>query len=632
MCGIAGFFHYADLNKIADGALLRKMCDRIAHRGPDAEGMHTDGPVALGHRRLSIIDLSPTGAQPMFSPGERYAVVYNGEIYNYQELGKELEALGVKFRGRSDTEVLLRAFEAWGVASFARLNGIFALALWDKKEKALYLARDPVGIKPLFFSDNGRDLFFASEVKAILASSAVNRAHDDDALVDFFCQNYVAHPKTGWKAIRQLEPGAYLKVIGGKIEKILFTSFSEVPEKTDSKNWEDEFRQRWEAAVKRQTVADVPVGAFLSGGLDSTAMVKALKAQGKEDIKLFCVRFPDASYDESHTAQDTARAMGLPLELIDIPDDLRDLPQKISLHLEDPCADASSLAVYLMCREASRRVKVALSGDGGDELFAGYDTYQASLFSAKLHTHLFRPALSLGKVLAHLVQSEDHRYSKRMVIDRFLSGAGHRFPLNHASWRTINYPATRKMLFGPAIAARAQEERYLEQYAEAAKEFATSDRLTQLLNMDFKYYLPSNMLVKVDRMSMAHGLEVRVPFLDIDFVRFARKMPSNLKRAGKSKKEILKRYLKGTVPEQTLRLPKAGFNFPIERMMRGAWGDLLLDTAKGFRTEIEPYLKIEALEKLLADHRNQKMDYRFELFNALMFALWVKNSKTTWAA
>lgn len=630
MCGLAGYLNLRK-EQPAERSVLKRMCDLIAHRGPDAEGLLLEGPIALGHRRLAIVDLSPSGAQPMTDPSGRFTIVYNGEVYNFIELRQELQRLGHSFRGGSDTEVVLAAFAEWGVSSFSKLNGIFAFAVWDRKKQRLILCRDPVGVKPLFYASGTHQITFSSEIKAILGSGHVSREIDPDAIADFFRQNYVSQPSTGFLQIRQLEGGNYLEAHAGEIQIYRYTHFQEVPSMHE-RDWLEEFRSRWEKTIAQQVVADVPVGAFLSGGLDSTAVAQALRATRQCGVKLFSVRFANPEYDESTIAAATAKHLGIPIEIIDAREDMDDLPEKISPHLEEPTADASALAVYLMCKHASQRVKVALSGDGGDELLAGYETYRASQFTERWKTHRAKHLWSIARSLGAYLPSKDERYSTQQILNRLTFGAALPFPLSHASWRTIQYPETASQLFGEAIQNKATGLDHLARYAATAQSLpAGADSLSRLLHMDFSYYLPNDMLVKVDRMSMAHGLEVRVPFLDPELVRFFRAVPSNWKlRDGKVRKFLLREYLKKAIPEETLRLPKAGFNFPVEGWLRGAWGDRLLDLLRDHKHEIAPYLRPSAVEELLQKHRSRKFDYRHELFGILMFAFWIKNRKEAW--
>lgn len=561
----------------------------------------------------------------------RFVLTYNGEIYNYLELKQELESAGLRFRGSSDTEVILRGYKHWGLDCLKKLNGIFAFAIWDRREKTLLLARDPVGVKPLFFSEKDGRFLFASEIKGILSQAEVSREYDEEAIFDFLHFNYVAAPRTGYSSVRQLMPGECVLVNRNGIHSHSIKSI-EWPEHRSSvmqANVAEAFWETFRTRVQAQTMADVPVGAFLSGGLDSSAVAAALK-QNRCNVTLFHARF-EGDYDESPAARATAKALGMKLVELQPEADARDLPQLISKHLEEPTADSSALAMYLLCRETAKHSKVALSGDGADELLAGYETFRATLLSRKLSGGIFGLPLALARRISRFIPPADTRYSFQQKWERFFLHAGKPFPFDHANWRTIFHDGLKRYTLDPGFLARQKNRDPARKYAAFANELpGSASLLDRMLHMDFSFYLPNDMLVKVDRMSMAHGLEVRVPFLDLEMIQAGRALPDGWKLRGKQRKVVLRSGLESRIPAEVLSLPKAGFNFPVEKHLRTTWWELIQDLLATYRNEISNYLQPGKVVAMLQAHKELRRDYRHELFGILMFLLWIHNSKTEW--
>lgn len=634
MCGIAGFFSYSDDATPLPRPLLVAMTRVLAHRGPDGEGIHYDRRFGLGHRRLAIIDPSPAGAQPMFDADRTCVVTYNGEIYNYRELRRELLSKGFRFVSQSDTEVLLNAYRAWGSTFPSRLNGIFAFALYDFRDRSLLLARDPIGVKPLFFHDDGRTLTFASEIKALLLNPDLDRRIDEAALDRFFCFNYTPAPATGLAHVRQLEPGTCrIWSESGATERRFGRlngdeEVSRLPETEAVAMFDDQLT----AAIRRQTVSDVPIGSFLSGGLDSAAIAYGLGQDQGADLNLFHGRFRHHAYDESATAQRIAERLKLPLIEFDVEGDIDALPQIISRHVEEPTADASSIPFYLLSKATAKHVKVVLSGDGADELLAGYPTYQATLLASFLSRWHLTSLLAGVRLAAQLLPVRDTRYSLRDTLRRFAMFGVDPFPRHHCSWRRIFSHEVRQRIFSADFLDRCKSEDPLAAYSAVLDDGRPfPDRLSEALWMDLTFYLPNDMLVKVDRMSMAHGLEVRVPFLDLELVSKLISLPSTFKlRHGLQRKYLLRRVLAPVFGRKILRHPKVGFNMPLEVYLRTSWGDLLMDVMASNREEIEMYLRPQIVSSLLDQHRSGQADHRYELFGVMMFGLWLHNLKHEW--
>lgn len=634
MCGIVGIYNYKRTGQPVSLQLLEKMTRVLAHRGPDGEGVFCQGNIGLGHRRLAIIDLTQTGSQPMSDTENRCIITFNGEIYNYLSLRRDLISHGHAFAGSSDTEVILNAFKEWGLECLNKFNGIYAFGLYDFPTHRLILCRDPLGVKPLFFHDDGYTVSFASEIKALLLNPAVSRTIDRDALDSFFSFNYTPAPLTGIKGISQLLPGtcAVWSPERQKTHRFWQVRYDKNVGKISEREAVDAFRDQLITAVQRQTVADVPIGSFLSGGLDSAALAYAL-SQGDSSVEgLFHARFDHFGYDESQAAREIATSLNMPLSEIAINQDLGTLPVTISKHLEEPTADASAIPTYLLAKATSKKVKVVMSGDGADELLAGYETYPATLLASKLSNIPAALLLKSLGAISSLLPANDVRYSLREKLKRFTLYAGESFPRSHCSWRTIFTPALKKRLYTAEFYRQTKLCDPIGRYAESLCEAPElPDQLARALWVDMSFYLPNDMLVKVDRMSMAHGLEVRVPFLDLELVPFLINLPSSFKLQGwRVRKYLLRQLLKPVIPKWILKSPKAGFNFPIEVYMRGTWGDLLMDVMSSTRDTFSSFLNPEEVSSILAKQRSRTEDYRYELFGILMFGLWIYNLEHEW--
>lgn len=634
MCGIAGIFHYREQERSVDLALLEAMTTTLAHRGPDGAGTWTGPGVGLGHRRLSIIDLSERGRQPMRDDRGDLVLTYNGEVYNFRELRSELQARGHRFASDSDSEVILCGYREWGAAVVERLSGIFAFAIWDASRRALFLARDPLGVKPLFFSDLAGTFRFGSEPKAILRDPAVPRDVDHAALDGFFTFSYTPAPATGFAAVRQLLPGecATVDTHGVRRSRYYRIPYADRARVISFDAAKRELSDLLLEVTRAQLVADVPVGAFLSGGIDSAAIVHAMQQASPGRVNTLTVGFGETGFDERVAAERTAQALGVPFHSQLATLDAADLLPKLSQHMEEPTADSSMVPVYLLCREARKRFTVAMSGDGADEILAGYDTYRATHYAA-LYRRL--PALLRRGVisrLAHALPVSDGKYSLHQRATRFVEGAELGAGRDHAAWRVIFGAELKQRLYAPEFLRRVAGADALGLYAAAIDEVPTKrEELLGLLHADTAFYLPNDMLVKVDRMSMANGLEVRVPFLDTQMVRFAADLPPDHKlHRGRIRKHVLRESLRGTVPDSVLDLPKSGFNIPVEAWMRGTLHDLLLDLARTHATELGEFLRTDELERVTEEHRTRRADHGHALFSVLLFCFWLENRRHAW--
>jgi asparagine synthase (glutamine-hydrolysing) len=566
MCGICGFIQRGTVEGTLDPMLAR-----IAHRGPDGEGRmtrtHDDWNVVLGHRRLSVIDLE-TGAQPMAA--ERGTITYNGELYNFRQLRNDLESRGHVFRTRSDTEVLLLHLVEHGEAGLGALNGMFAFALWDDARKTLLLARDRAGIKPLYYAElPGGGLAFASELASLMAHPAVPRVIDQAGLVSYFFSDYVQAPHTLLEGARKMLPGHFLEWKDGVLSEQ--RPFWRVPaprsRARDLASDAELARTLWgklDDAVERQLVADVPVGIFLSGGLDSSAVATAASERAVSGrLRTFSIAFDDPTFDESEHARFVAKAIGADhVEETLREKDLIDIVDRALGHLDEPLADPSYLPTYLLSRLAAKHVKVVLGGDGGDELWGGYPTYRAH-DHARLYGRV--PALLRRHLLAPLVDRlpvDDRYQSLEWKVRRFTQRFDADPVTRHLRWMSsVDAPDLLRAL--PRAAGVIPE-------TMKATLPVTRDSLHRILALDFSTYMAGSVLTKVDRASMAHGLEVRPPLLDNEMVDFAFSLPSSYKLRGSTTKYLFKKAARGHVPADIITRTKKGFGIPLAAWLRGA--------------------------------------------------------------
>jgi len=634
MCGIAGIFHYGDQSRRVDEPTLRSMARSLAHRGPDAEGVWSAPGIGLGHRRLSILDLSDAALQPMTHASRDLHITYNGEVYNFRELRERLTGLGQDFHTTSDTEVVLAAYAEWGEDVVEKISGIFSFAIWDGERRRLFMARDPIGVKPLFYSFDGSTLWFGSEIKAILTDPQVGREFDEEALDAFFTFSYTPAPATGFRRIRQLLPGHYAIVDGKGLRERRYWNvpYSDQPRSIDFASAVDEFTEQLDRITAAQLVSDVPVGAFLSGGLDSAAIVRAMTRARMGPVRALTVGFDVPGYDERKGAGLTAAALGVGVDHQEVAVDSAALLPELSRHMEEPTADSSMIPVFLLCREARRRFTVAMSGDGADELLAGYDTYRAAAWAARYRMLPGFIRRGVIQPLSHMLPVGDRKYDLHQVATRFTYGAELGAGRDHCAWRIIFHDHLKDRLytaeFRNAVRHCDPVGRYAAHIADVPP---TRGRLDGLLNADTAFYLPNDMLVKVDRMSMANGLEVRVPFLDKEMVRFCADLPAAFKLYRRRiRKHILRESLRRSLPKDILSGRKSGFNVPLGPWMRGALRELLFDTMATQRDVVGRFLDRRRLERVADEHRAGCADHAHVLFTVLLFALWVENAASAW--
>jgi asparagine synthase (glutamine-hydrolysing) len=617
MCGIAGVFHYRDGDR-PDLELLSRQIGVQRHRGPDDDGLWSDGPVALGQRRLAIVDLSPGGHQPMPNEDESVWVTFNGELYNWPEMKGALLARGHRFRGASDTEALLHLYEEHGEGMPRHLRGMFAFGLYDRTRRRLVLGRDRVGKKPLYYHDDGKRIAFASELKALLLDPAVPREVDPRAVADYLTFQYVPAPETIWRGVRKLPAGHLLvcDASGARLER-----YWELPETTEPVASEGEARERLRAllaeAVRVRLMSDVPLGAFLSGGIDSSVVVALMAEAVRQPVQTFSIGFEDQDVSELTHARHVAEHLHTDHhELIVKPNALELLPRLV-WHLDEPFADASMIPTAYVSEMARRNVTVALSGDGGDEAFGGYTTYawardyaRADRLPAPLRRLLGLPARLLPA--DHAVGRKLHRLSLD-VVDRHLDVMAHFPPRELAA---VLSPELRRTLgtHDPFADARAR-------HARSAHGLGA---LPALLALDASTYMTDDVLVKVDRTSMMHSLEVRCPLLDHHVLEFVARLPFDLKLRGDTGKWILRECVKDLLPPETLARGKQGFGVPLERWFSGGFGTLARDVLLDSRARGRGWLDSKAVAALLAGGQARDERRARQLWTLVCLELWAQ--------
>ena len=619
MCGIAG---YAALSGHAlTAAALAPMLERVAHRGPDDQGCWVGDGVVLGHRRLAVIDVA-SGHQPLRGARPGTVLVINGEIYNYRELRRELERAGHRFVTASDSEVAAHAYDRWGEAFLERLDGMFALALWDDSERRLILARDRMGEKPLFYCERDGMLLFASELSALLAHPAVPFVVDPVALSQYLALEYVPAPGSLIAGVHKLEPGCALRydargLTGWRYWTLDPGTRTDAPYRT----LVAELRQRLEASVRARLVSDVPLGIFLSGGLDSSA-IAALAARAAA-VDTFSIGFEEASFDESAHARAVARHIGARHhEHVVRGADMPALVPELASWLDEPIGDASILPTFVLSRFARQHVTVALGGDGGDELFAGYPMYQAH--------QLTRWTGQLPRALAGLLRTAVSRlpvahrnFTFQYRAASFLRGASDPPPLNHLLWMSSFSPAEQRRLLAPALLHAARDAAAAFEPALHHWELsAGAPLLARATHLDALTYLPDDILVKVDRASMAVALEVRAPFLARDIVELAFSLPDEFRMRGFTGKRILRDAVRDLVPAGVLQRRKKGFGMPVAAWLNDQLRELVDDLLEPAAVRAAGLFDPAEIQRLVGAHRAGRADHRKPLWTLLVFELW----------
>jgi asparagine synthase (glutamine-hydrolysing) len=627
MCGIAGLWS-ADRDAHVDRALLERMNGSLAHRGPDGDGLHLEPGVGLAHRRLSIIDLAG-GAQPLGNEDHTVLVTFNGEIYNFQELARELQALGHRFRTHSDTEVIVHAWEEWGERCVTRFAGMFVFALWDRNRQTLFIARDRLGKKPLYYAwlpDGG--LAFASELKALLLHPRVTRDIDPLAIEEYFGLGYVPDPRSIFKSVQKL-PAAHTLTVTRNGARAVPHEYWDLPRfataSPDAATACEQLIEHLRAAVNARLISEVPLGAFLSGGVDSSAVVAMMAQASAAPVNTCSISFLDPQYDEARYAQQVADRYRTNHHVEVVESDDFGLIDTLAAVYDEPFADSSAIPTYRVCQLARRQVTVALSGDAGDETFAGYRRYRWHMHEERIRSVLpqaVRGPLfgTLGALYPKVDWAPKIFRAKSTLQSLALDSIG-------AYFNTVS--VVPDYLRGKLLSAQLRRElqgynaaQVLRTFADRARDF---DPLSLVQYVDFKTYLCGDILTKVDRASMAHSLEVRVPMLDHRFLEWAVTLPPGLKLHGQSGKFILKKALEPHVPHDVLYRPKMGFAVPLATWFRGPLRSRVRELIDGGELAGTGYFDPAMVRRLVDEHQSGAREHSATLWALLMFDAFLRN-------
>lgn len=621
MCGIAGFVNKN--GNAVDRSVLEAMNCAIEHRGPDEDGFYVNENVGLAMRRLSIIDLA-SGQQPIHNADKTKWIVFNGEIYNYRELREDLEKRGHRFYTKSDTEAVIHLYDEYGEEALQHLRGMYAFAIWDERDKSLFLARDRVGKKPVLYSHQANgDLIFGSEFQALLKHPSISREVDFDAIDSYLSYLCVPAPQTAFKQIRKLEPGHWLRWRHGAIEtrRYWLPDFSKKI-KISAEDAIVETTRILRESTRLRMISEVPLGAFLSGGVDSSTVVALMAQESSTPVKTFSIGFEEQDFSELKYARRVAEHVGAEYhEFIVRPNALDVLPTLVE-HYGEPYADSSAIPTYYVSKETRKHVTVALNGDGGDESFAGYERYMA-MEVAEVYRRIPRPLRDLlieGPI--NLLPSSEVKKTRIRDVQRFFISASENIPERYFRWMSTFKPAVKPTIytreFADSVSGHSPSS-VLDQWMGRKN---GSGVLDKMLLADIMTYLPNDLLVKVDIASMANSLEARSPFLDHQLIEFAASLPESLKMRHFRAKSLLKRVAARLVPPEVVYRQKMGFGVPVGRWLRGEMKDFLKGTLLSERALKRGIIKPESMQQYVADHISGKFDHSFQIWTLLMLELW----------
>lgn len=615
MCGICGF-------NWKDEELIRRMNNQMVHRGPDQDGIYCCDQASLGHRRLSIIDLSEHGRQPMFNEDGSLCLVFNGEIYNFQELRDTLLGKGHAFSSQSDSEVILHAYEEYGLGVLDKLRGMFSFALYDRKEKTILLVRDRIGIKPLYYYHKDNRLIFASEIKAILEDKTVERKLAHQALYDYIGFEFVPAPATMFQDIYKIPAGHYLLCREGQIEIKRYWDLDFAPKGT-ALSYDDSverLRELLDYAVKSHLISDVPLGVFLSGGLDSSAIVAMMRRHISGPLKTFTIGYQDKSFSELDYAAQVAQYFDTQHQVLMLDDIKPEYVEKTLWHLDEPMTDLSTVPLYLLCKQAREHVTVCLSGEGADESFAGYDRFKASrlnlffrVLPAPVRKHI------VGRLIASLPDQPQKKGAVNM-LKRFVEGANLPPEGEHLRWQYFSSEEQNRCLFNDHFKDRTVFDpfRIVRDYSARCN---ARDRINREIYLDMRYMMTDSVLMKVDKMSMASSLEVRVPLLDHVFVEFLASLPGDWKLKGMRTKYIFRSALEGLLPDNIVNRGKQGYSLPVKHLLRGEMKSYMV----GLLNEspiIRENMQLGYVNHLIKEHCDMVHNHNHVLWALINVAIW----------
>lgn len=623
MCGICGKIYF-DRSEKVDISLIDRMTSVLKHRGPDDRGIHVEGHVGLGHQRLSIIDLSAAGHQPMPNEDSSIWIVFNGEIYNFEELRQELQASGHVFRSHSDTEVIIHLYEEEAADCVHRLRGMFAFAIWDNNKQQLFIARDRAGKKPLVYAVTDKAFLFASEIKSLLNDTSVDTQVNPEAIHHYLTYQYVPGPLTIFRGIKKLPPAHTLVLRDGQATIKQYWNLSYAGKTTISSlsDCTEKFLDVFRDAVKIRLRSDVPLGAFLSGGIDSSATVAVMSGLLNQPVKTFSIGFEDSDFNELQYAKKIARLYQTDhTEFVVKPDALKILP-KIIWHYDEPYADPSAIPTYYVSKLTSEHVTVALNGDGGDESFAGYERYVANRLAACYAKIPFFIREKFIKKAANLLPYREYRWSISRRLKRFINGVTEEPASRYVQWLCCFNNDMKENLYSQSFKQTVAAVDSVSLTADMYNRSDADNLLEKTLFADVMLYLPYDLLVKVDIASMANSLEARSPFLDHKLMEFAASLPADLKLRGIQTKYILKKAFKPLLPKEILYRKKMGFGVPLHRWFRQELKTVAYEILLDKRTTSRGYFKKDAVRLLLDEHVALRADHSYRIWALLYLELW----------
>jgi len=627
MCGICGIMPLGSSSASIEEELVQRMTDTLAHRGPNDSGIWSNEDIALGHRRLSVIDLSNAGHQPMTNEDDNIIVVFNGEIYNFKELKEKykLEENGHIFKSNTDTEVLLHLYEEIGLEMIPELNGMFAIAIWDNNNKQLHLIRDRYGIKPFFYQQDEKHFRFGSEIKAIISDSRVERKASIQALHDYLTFNYIPGTQTAFEGIYEIPPGHYMTVnLDGDSQQQRYWDLKFI---TDNSITEEEAikksLQLMEKSLERRLIADVPIGVFLSGGLDSSTLVALMSEHTKEPIHTYAIGFKDQSFNELPFAKIVADEFKtIHKEVIITAEMVEQLLSKYLSYIDEPYGDGSAIPTYYLSEIAKDEVVVVLSGEGGDEAFAGYETYAAykvSRWFSKI------PGFIRNKVIAPVINKlpvSDKKLSLEFKLKRFLGGQNLSPEQSHLWWRIVLTESQKSDLYSENITNSSTVKPSVRHFTENYKKSQASDTLSKLMHIDSTIFLPDDLMIKNDRMTMAHSLEARVPFTDPELTSFLASVPPKLKMKHMRKKHIMRLAMKDKLPNSIINKKKVGLEMPYSKWLKNELLELMMKYLGPENINNTGLFKPERVKGLIDEHLSGKRDNGRALWGMLNYMMW----------
>ena len=616
MCGICGL-------NFNDEPLVRAMAETLAHRGPDQDGFYNCDQVSLGHRRLSIIDLSENGRQPMFNEDRSVVLVFNGEIYNFVELREELQARGHRFSSLSDSEVIIHAYEEWGLKSIERLRGMFGYALYDHNKARLLLVRDRIGIKPLYYHHRNGRFLFASEIKAILEDSQVERKVNYQALYDYLGFEFVPAPQTMFDNIHKLPAGHYLLLEDGQVTISRYWDLSLKPAEPmlDFEQAVEQMREHLDFAVKSHLVSDVPLGVFLSGGLDSSCIVALMRKHISGPLKTFTIGYEDKTFSELDYAEIVAKHCDTDHQVLML-DRLRpEYVEQTLYHLDEPMTDLSTVPLYLLCKQAREHVTVCLSGEGADESFAGYDRFKASRLNRWFN---IMPEFMRRDLIGNLVSMLPDQPQKKGAVNmlkRFVEGSNLDPSGEHLRWQYFLSKKLEESLFADGFKNSTDRDpfRQVREYSERCD--AGDDVLNREIYLDMRFMMTDSVLMKVDRMSMASSLEIRVPLLDHVLVEYMAGLPGDWKLKKLTTKYIFRAALEGMLPDKVIHRGKQGYSLPVKHLLRGDLNEYMVELLHD-SSLIREQMNSSYIDTLIDEHCSMKQNHNHILWALINVAIW----------